>query len=211
MQQFSTTHQANTNMKHIGNYTIDFCLKLIRSGINKSGILCKNSFWEESDLLSTGYLALSDAIVSYDEGKHVKFDTYVSTCISNAIKDMNNKEGYLIRVPRTKDKAGNYLKSYQYCDLDEWLERGCDRAQGIQRKNIERYLARLLDACELSKRDRMVVEAKYGVGAYEQPLSTEEIAKQLNITTQSVNRICRRVLEKARCKAESSIVYRMGA
>ena len=112
MKNQASSQQASKNMNTISNYTLDTCLKLIRSGIKKSGILYKNSFWEENDLLSVGYIALDAAIASYDEGKHAKLDCYISTCISNALKDMNNKEGYLIRVPRTKDKDGNYLTAY---------------------------------------------------------------------------------------------------
>jgi RNA polymerase sigma factor (sigma-70 family) len=198
MKNQASSQQASKNMNTISNYTLDTCLKLIRSGIKKSGILYKNSFWEENDLVSVGYLALDAAIASYDEEKHVKFDYYISTCISNALKDMNNKEGYLIRVPRTKDKEGNYLTAYQCCDLDEWMATGYDQADEVSNTCITSWLNELVSESELSERERMVLEAKYGVGDYEEAWSTEELATELDMTPQSVNRICRRALDKIR-------------
>jgi DNA-directed RNA polymerase sigma subunit (sigma70/sigma32) len=44
----------------------------------------------------------------------------------------------------------------------------------------------------------MVMEAKYGVGEYEEKWSTEELTTELKITTQSVNRICRNAMDKVR-------------
>ena len=192
------SQQATKNMNTINDFTLDYCMKLIRLGIKKSGILNKNAFWEESDLLSAGYLALSSAIESYNEEKHAKFESYVSTCISNALKDMNNKEGYLIRVPRTKDKEGNYLTGYQYCDWEEWLEMGNDQAEESSIVEMVGWMNDVINESGLTERERMVMEAKYGVGEYEEKWSTEELATELKITTQSVNRICRNAMEKVR-------------
>ena len=66
MKKQASTQSATQNMTTISNYTLDYCLKLIRLGIKKSGVLSKNPFWEESDLLSAGYLALASAIASYN-------------------------------------------------------------------------------------------------------------------------------------------------
>ena len=201
MKKTASTQPASKNMNNIGNYTIDSCMRLIRLGIKKSGILTKNAFWEESDLVSAGYLALESAIASYNEEKHAKFETYVSTCISNALKDMNNKEGYLIRVPRTKDKESNYLMGYQYCDWEEWLVMGYDKAEETSIVEMVGWMNEAMDMSGVSERDRMVVEAKYGVGEYEEAWSTEELARELGMTTQSVNRICRQTLDKIRMAA----------
>lgn len=198
MKKQTSNQVPSMNMNNTTHYTLDQCLKLIRSGIKKSGILYKNPFWEEGDLVSVGYLALNNALSTYKEEKEVKFETYVSTCISNAIKDMNNKEGYLIHVPRTKDKEGNYLTAYQTCDLNEWLESGNDLAEENSKIEMLRWMDEVMDESGMTERERMVVEAKYGVGDYELPVSTEVLAKQLGMTTQSVNRICRRAIDKAR-------------
>ena len=208
MKKQSSNQQATKNMNTINDFTLDYCMKLIRLGIKKSGILNKNAFWEESDLLSAGYLALSSAIESYNEEKHAKFDSYVSTCISNALKDMNNKEGYLIRVPRTKDKEGNYLTGYQYCDWEEWLEMENDQAEETSIVEMMGWMNEVMDMSGVSNRDRMVVEAKYGVGDYKDAWSTEELAAHLKMTPQSVNRICRQTLEKFRTAAKD---YAVGA
>ena len=208
MKKQSSNQQATKNMNTINDFTLDYCMKLIRLGIKKSGILNKNAFWEESDLLSAGYLALSSAIESYNEEKHAKFDSYVSTCISNALKDMNNKEGYLIRVPRTKDKEGNYLTGYQFCDWEEWLEMENDQAEETSIVEMVGWMNEVMDMSGVSNRDRMVVEAKYGVGDYEDAWSTEELAAHLKMTPQSVNRICRQTVEKFRMAANK---YAVGA
>ena len=192
------SQQATKNMNTINDFTLDYCMKLIRLGIKKSGILNKNAFWEESDLLAAGYLALSSAIESYDGEKDVKFDSYISTCISNALKDMNNKEGYTIRVPRTKDKEGNYLTAYSCYALDEWMENGYDRAEESSMVEMVGWMNDVINESGLTERERMVMEAKYGVGEYEEKWSTEELATELKITTQSVNRICRNAMDKVR-------------
>ena len=202
------SQQATKNMNTINDFTLDYCMKLIRLGIKKSGILKKNAFWEESDLLAAGYLALSSAIESYDGEKDVKFDNYISTCISNDLKDMNNKEGYLIRVPRTKDKKGNYLTGYQFCDWEEWLEMENDQAEGTSIVEMVGWMNEAMDLSGVSERDRMVVEAKYGVGDWENAWSTEELAAHLNMTPQSVNRICRQTIEKFRMAVNK---YAVGA
>lgn len=198
MKKQASTQSATQNMTTISNYTLDYCLKLIRLGIKKSGVLSKNPFWEESDLLSAGYLALASAIASYNAEKQVSFESYVSTCISNALKDINNKEGYTIRVPRTKDKEGNYLTAYSCYALDEWMENGYDRAEESSIVEMVGWMNDVINESGLTERERMVMEAKYGVGEYEEKWSTEELATELKITTQSVNRICRNAMDKVR-------------
>jgi RNA polymerase sigma factor (sigma-70 family) len=192
------SQQASKNMNTINDFTLDYYMKLIRLGIKKSGILNKNAFWEESDLLSAGYLALASAIESYNEEKQASFESYVITCISNALKDMNNKEGYTIRVPRTKDKEGNYLTAYSCYALDEWMENGYDHAEESSIVEMVGWMNDVINESGLTERERMVMEAKYGVGEYEEKWSSEELATELKITTQSVNRICRNAMEKVR-------------
>ena len=75
---------------------------------------------------------------------------------------------------------------------------GYDQADEVSNTCITSWLNELVSESELSERERMVLEAKYGVGDYEEAWSTEELATELDMTPQSVNRICRRALDKIR-------------
>ena len=115
--------------------------------------------------------------------------------LMQVINDRMNKEATrsLFGVERSFDPWDSYGLSATASPL--WVR---DQADEASTTHITSLLNELVSESELSERERMVLEAKYGVGDYEEAWSTEELATELDMTTQSVNRICRRALDKIR-------------
>ena len=78
-----------------------------------------------------------------------------------------------------------------------------DHARHIEHSSnrILKMLAHLITEAPLDDRERWIVQNKYDINLAETPMDTHELARQLQMTPQSVNRICRNAIDKIKSSA----------
>ena len=197
------------------NMNIMSYLHLVKKEIVKNKFASKCNFLEEQDLFQEGYLALYKAIEAFDPTSGKAFEPYASTIIRNAIIDRITNLESLVRLPRVSKEDKEKAKGYYDKELDCWIEGSdtnafkykididetweeIDIEEPVSRIETEGKLTEIQRDAHLSEKEQLVIDAKYGLGKYDSPVKTQQVAEWLDITTQSVNRIERRALSKLR-------------
>ena len=197
------------------NMNIMSYLHLVKKEIVKNRFVSKCRFLEEHDLFQEGYLALYKAIRAYDPASGKAFEPYASAIIRNAIIDGIAEMDSSVRQPRVSKEEKEKAQGYYDQELDYWIDGKDTRAfkykidideiweeidieEPVSRIETEGKLTEIQRDAHLSEKEQLVIDAKYGLGLYEKPVKTQQVAEWLNITTQSVNRIERRALSKLR-------------
>lgn len=146
------------------------------------------------DLISIGTIGLIKAINSFDASKGTRLATYASRCIENEILMMLRNERKFIKEvslqePIGIDKEGNEIS------LMDVFESEDDSV--IDQVDLSIKVRDLYDKikCTLKKRERMVLELRYGLN--DCPEKTQrEIAHMLGISRSYVSRIEKKALAK---------------
>ena len=152
---------------------------------------------EQDDLISIGTIGLIKAIETFDCEKGIRLATYASRCIENEVlmyfrNQKKSAQDVFISDPIDNDKDGNTIT------LMDVIADEANIADDIDTKMRLAALKRIIGTT-LSKRERIIIELRYGLGDNEEH-TQREIAKRLGISRSYVSRIEKRALEKLRAK-----------
>ena len=145
------------------------------------------------DLISIGTIGLIKAINTYNKDKNIKLATYASRCIENEILmhlRRNNKTKLEVSIdePLNVDWDGNELLLSDILGTEE----------DIVSKNVEEevelnLLNKAMD--KLSKRERQIVELRYGIGIGKgNEMTQKEVADMLGISQSYISRLEKKII-----------------
>ena len=149
------------------------------------------------DLISIGTIGLIKAINSYKPDKNIKLATYASRCIENEILmylRRNNKTKMEVSIdePLNVDWDGNELLLSDILGTDE----------DVVYKNIEdeaeiKMLNKAIN--KLSKREKMIVELRYGLNREDgMEMTQKEVADLLGISQSYISRLEKKIIKRLR-------------
>lgn len=149
------------------------------------------------DLISIGTIGLIKAINTYNKEKNIKLATYASRCIENEILmylRRNNKTKLEVSIdePLNVDWDGNELLLSDILGTDE----------DVVYKNIEdeaeiKMLNKAID--KLSKREKMIVELRYGLNREDGlEMTQKEVADLLGISQSYISRLEKKIIKRLR-------------
>lgn len=170
--------------------------KLIEHNLRLVVYLAKryeNTKVDLEDLVSIGSIGLIKGINTYKRGKNIKLATYCSRCIDNEIlmflrKNKKTKTDISFEESLSFDGDGNELH------LEDILGTESD----IVTKPLEdAYDKKVLleELNKLDKRDKEIIEMRYGLGGKDE-LTQKEVARKLNISQSYISRIEKKVIKK---------------
>ncbi|WP_207754201.1 RNA polymerase sporulation sigma factor SigK [Caldicoprobacter guelmensis] len=172
------------------NILIEHNLRLVAHIVKKYS----NTGKDVDDLISIGTIGLIKAISSFDSSKNTRLATYAARCIENEIlmairADKKNKGEVSLQEPIGMDKEGNEISLMDILGTDP--DSVMDEVElKIQVRNLYKKMSAVL-----KKRERMVIEMRYGLlnGKHR---TQREIAQLLGISRSYVSRIEKRALSK---------------
>lgn len=146
------------------------------------------------DLISIGTIGLIKAINTFKKDKNIKLATYASRCIENEIlmylrRNTKVKSEVSIDEPLNVDWDGNELL------LSDILGTEAD----VIYKNIEEEVDKeLLDEAmnKLSKRERKIMELRFGLGCSEEEKTQKEVADILGISQSYISRLEKKIVNR---------------
>lgn len=145
------------------------------------------------DLISIGTIGLIKSINTYNPTKNIKLATYASRCIENEILmylRRNNKTKLEVSIdePLNVDWDGNELLLSDILGTDE------DSIYKDLENEVERKL--LNSAIEkLSKRERMIIEMRYGLNTLDGEEKTQkEVADMMGISQSYISRLEKKIM-----------------
>ncbi len=149
------------------------------------------------DLISIGTIGLIKAINTYNKEKNIKLATYASRCIENEILmylRRNNKTKMEVSIdePLNVDWDGNELLLSDILGTDE----------DVVYKNIEdeaeiKMLNKAIN--KLSKREKMIVELRYGLNREDGlEMTQKEVADLLGISQSYISRLEKKIIKRLR-------------
>ena len=146
------------------------------------------------DLISIGTIGLMKAVNTFRTDKQIKLATYASRCIENEIlmymRKVSGKSELSLDEPLNTDWDGNELLLSDILGTENdfvysAIETGEDKK--IIRTAIER----------LSKRDRLIIEKRFGFGNPDgKELTQKEVADMLGISQSYISRLEKRIIDK---------------
>lgn len=154
------------------------------------------------ELISIGTVGLIKAISTFNMDKNIKLATYASRCIENEIlmfirKTSTQKKEISIDEPLSVDFDGNELL------LSDILGSDSDLVSREMEEDEEKRFLR--DAvCELSSRERVIIEMRYGLISGEE-MTQKEVAECLGISQSYISRLEKRIMSRLRKKIEEKI------
>ena len=151
------------------------------------------------ELISIGTVGLMKAVNTYKADKNIKLATYASRCIENEIlmfirKNQSKRKEISIDEPLSVDWDGNELLLSDIIGSDsDVVFRDMEE---LEEKKI------LLDAVSgLSKRERVIIEMRYGLLGGEE-LTQKEVADTLGISQSYISRLEKKIMQRLRKKIE---------
>ena len=149
------------------------------------------------DLISIGTIGLIKAINTFKVDKKIKLATYASRCIENEIlmylrRNSKTKMEVSIDEPLNVDWDGNELLLSDILGTDE----------DVVYKNIEdeaeiKMLNKAID--KLSKREKMIVELRYGINREDGlEMTQKEVADLLGISQSYISRLEKKIIKRLR-------------
>ena len=154
------------------------------------------------ELISIGTVGLVKAITTFNSEKNIKLATYASRCIENEIlmyirKASTQKKEISIDEPLSVDFDGNELL------LSDILGSDADIVSKEMEEDEERRLLRKAVE-ELSSRERIIIEMRYGLVSGEE-MTQKEVADSLGISQSYISRLEKRIMNILRKKIEEKI------
>ncbi len=146
------------------------------------------------DLISIGTIGLIKAINTFKTDKKIKLATYASRCIENEIlmylrRNTKTKTEVSIDEPLNVDWEGNELL------LSDILGTDVD----IIYKDIEDEVDRdLLNKAidKLSKRERKIVELRFGINSNGNEMTQKEVADMMGISQSYISRLEKKIISR---------------
>lgn len=154
------------------------------------------------ELISIGTVGLMKAVSTFNSDKNIKLATYASRCIENEIlmfirKTASQKKEISIDEPLNVDWDGNELL------LSDILGSESDTVSKCMEDDEERRI--LIDAVsELSERERVIVELRFGLGGKTE-MTQKEVADALGISQSYISRLEKKIMTRLRKKIEEKI------
>ena len=147
------------------------------------------------DLISIGTIGLIKSIHTFNPNKNIKLATYASRCIENEILmylRRNNKTKLEVSIdePLNVDWDGNELLLSDILGTDE------DAIYKDLENEAEHKL--LIKAiCGLSKRERLIVQMRYGIMTRDgQEKTQKEVADLLGISQSYISRLEKKIMQR---------------
>ncbi|SHO53967.1 RNA polymerase sporulation sigma factor SigK [Anaerocolumna xylanovorans] len=140
---------------------------------------------EIDDLISIGTIGLIKAIDTFDPNKGIRLATYASRCIDNELLMMlrsgkrQAKEVYLYE-PIGSDKEGHEINLLDIIESSE-----TDIIDDIELQGNVKKLYELVNKV-LNKREKQIIEMRYGLNAQEE-VTQREIANKIGISRSYVS------------------------
>jgi len=170
------------------NKLIEHNLRLVAHVVRKY----ENSKEEMEDLISIGTIGLIKAIKTYNNARGVRLATYAARCIENEVlMHLRNtkkvKQEVSLYDPIGYDKEGNEISLIDILATDNEI------IDKVERKLQEAKIRGKMNI--LSKRERQVIEMRYGLfNGFKE--TQREIARKLGISRSYVSRIEKKALKK---------------
>ncbi len=154
------------------------------------------------ELISIGTVGLIKAVSSFDSEKNIRLATYASRCIENEIlmfirKTSSQRREISIDEPLSVDWDGNELL------LSDVLGSDTDIVTKGMEEDEERRIVRLAVE-DLSQRERVIVELRYGLVSGKE-LTQKEVADLLGISQSYISRLEKKIMSRLRKKIEEKI------
>ena len=154
------------------------------------------------ELVSIGTVGLIKAISTYNAEKNIKLATYASRCIENEIlmfirKNSASRREVSIDEPLSVDWDGNELL------LSDVLGSESDVVSRDMEEEEERRLVRAAVE-ELSPRERVIIEMRYGLGG-QRELTQKEVADTLGISQSYISRLEKKIMQVLKRKIQEKI------
>ncbi len=148
------------------------------------------------DLVSIGTIGLIKAVNTFKSDKQIKLATYASRCIENEIlmflrKNTGTRQELSLDEPLNIDYDGNELL---LCDI---LGTENDYVyKSIEESEDKRMIKRALGC--LNKRDRAIIELRYGINRGGDEMTQKEVADMLGISQSYISRLEKRIISQLR-------------
>lgn len=150
------------------------------------------------DLVSIGTVGLMKAINTFKGDKNIKLATYASRCIENEIlmyirKNSHYKNDVSLEEPLNVDWDGNELLLSDVLGTDE------DSVLSGIEKEEERNI--ILEAVSsLDKRDREIIEMRFGLVDGSEEMTQKDVADTLGISQSYISRLEKKIISKLKEK-----------
>ncbi len=146
------------------------------------------------DLVSIGTIGLIKAVNTFDPIKKIKLATYASRCIENEIlmylrRNNKIKSEVSFDEPLNIDWDGNELL------LSDVLGTENDVIYKSMEEEIDKKLL-CIAMNKLSKRERKILELRFGLNHHAQEKTQKEVADMLGISQSYISRLEKRILKK---------------
>ena len=154
------------------------------------------------ELISIGTVGLMKAISTFNSEKNIKLATYASRCIENEIlmfirKTSSQRREVSIDEPLSVDWDGNELH------LSDVLGSESDAvSKGMEEEEEKRFLKEAIS--ELSERERVIVEMRFGLRGGEE-LTQKEVADALGISQSYISRLEKKIMTRLKMRIEEKI------
>ncbi|MDR1689322.1 MAG: RNA polymerase sporulation sigma factor SigE [Clostridiales bacterium] len=155
------------------------------------------------DLISIGTIGLIKAINTFKTDKNIKLATYASRCIENEIlmylrRNTRTKTEISIDEPLNVDWEGNELL------LSDILGTEVDVIYRNIEDEVDReLLSKAMD--KLTKREKRIVELRFGIGGDGNEKTQKEVADMLGISQSYISRLEKKII--GRLKKEISRMF----
>ena len=160
---------------------------------------------KKQDLMQEGYLGLIEAAKRFDPNRGIQFASYASWWIRKYITMALQEYGNTIHLPQHAPDAMEMCISMSFDDIlyvedgdpitfaDTITDGESVETLFIQKEDRACVRGHLLN---LSSREQQIVEGLYGLK--NQPLTTEELAKQMGTSPNRIRRVHERAIHKVR-------------
>ena len=152
------------------------------------------------DLVSIGTIGLIKAINTFKADKNIKLATYASRCIENEIlmyirKNAPTRAEISIDEPLNTDWDGNELLLSDILGSE-------DDSISYEIEVMEERMAIRRAVAQLSRREREIIELRYGMGGRRE-LTQKEVADRLGISQSYISRLEKKIIAKLKSEIEA--------
>ena len=154
------------------------------------------------DLISIGTIGLIKAVNTYKPDKKIKLATYASKCIENEIlmyirKNASHRTDVSIDEPLNTDWDGNELLLSDVLGTEE-----NSVSENIEKREEERTVREAVRA--LCKREREIIELRYGLGGRRE-MTQKEVADKLGISQSYISRLEKKIIGRLKKQILSKV------
>lgn len=146
---------------------------------------------DQDDLVSIGTIGLIKAVDSFDASKGIRLSSYAARCIENEVlmffrNIKKTAQDVSMNEPIDTDKEGNALTLMDVMSIEDSIIDNLDIK--LKSEKLKQYIVE-----ELSKREKMIIELRYGLNG-NIPLTQREVASKIGISRSYVSRIEKKAL-----------------